>query len=177
MHETNTTRLEFVVDMHSDDYISMSEERKDRSSNADPTKEGAKAAASMAPAAAGSKGSEKSAEGKLEGADDRKRKTASVGELEEEKRDGPQQKKMKEDAASVNKEELEGKPEAEKPPERLNFPGKLMDLLQRDDKPDGIYWLPSGTIFAMNTTKMEDILIHHFQGAKFMSFTRTLNKW
>ena len=65
----------------------------------------------------------------------------------------------------------------EDPPERLNFPGKLMDLLQRKDKPEGIYWLPEGTMFAMQTQQMEAVLVKHFQGAKFMSFTRTLNKW
>ena len=60
---------------------------------------------------------------------------------------------------------------------RLNFPGKLMELLNRPDKPDGIYWLPEGNIFAMQTQKMEDILVQSFQGAKLLSFTRTLNKW
>lgn len=102
------------------------------------------------------------------------------GESEE-----PPTKKAKTDTASLSKKEegakesagLDVPVEQQKPPERLNFPGKLMDLLERKDKPEGIHWLPCGTIFAMNTTKMDDILVKHFQGAKFMSFTRTLNKW
>ena len=113
---------------------------------------------------------------KVEAKSERKR-AEGTGEGEERTGTEPLNKKLKSDDPSDNREESAEGEEAEKPPERLNFPGKLMDLLQREDKPEGIYWLPCGTIFAMNTTKMEDILVNKFQGAKFMSFTRTLNKW
>jgi HSF-type DNA-binding len=89
----------------------------------------------------------------------------------------PPIKKSKTDSSLAAEEDQDEKPKAAKPQERLNFPGKLMDLLQREDKPDGIDWMPCGSIFTMNTVKMEGILVKHFQGAKFMSFTRTLNKW
>lgn len=65
----------------------------------------------------------------------------------------------------------------EDPNKPLAFPRKLMALLQQEKAPDGIYWLPSGDVFAMQTDKMEDVLNKNFQGTKFMSFTRTLNKW
>jgi hypothetical protein len=50
----------------------------------------------------------------------------------------------------------------------VTFPVKLMALLQQEDPPEGIYWLPSGDIFAMHTEKMDDVLVKHFQGTKFM---------
>ena len=157
----------------------MSEENKDKNKS-ELAEEEPKTAVGMALAAEG-KGIERIGDGvaALEPSSDRKRAAghASAGQDQEEESSEPVAKKSKVDADSDDKKETAGKSEFDKPPERLNFPGKLMDLLQREDKPDGIYWLPCGTIFAMNTTKMEDILIHHFQGAKFMSFTRTLNKW
>lgn len=59
----------------------------------------------------------------------------------------------------------------------LNFPGRLMRVLQSGVAPESIFWLPDGDKFAMHTETVEDVLVNHFQGAKWMSFTRTLNKW
>ncbi|CAB9501116.1 HSF-type DNA-binding [Seminavis robusta] len=59
----------------------------------------------------------------------------------------------------------------------LNFPARLMQVLQLDEPPEGIYWLPDGKRFAVNTEKIEGVLVAYFQGAKWLSFTRTLNKW
>ena len=59
----------------------------------------------------------------------------------------------------------------------LNFPSRLMQILQLDDPPGGIYWLPDGKRFAVNVEMIEDVLVTYFQGAKWLSFTRTLNKW
>ena len=59
----------------------------------------------------------------------------------------------------------------------LNFPGRLMRILQSEVAPESIFWLPDGDKFAMHTETVEQVLVNHFQGAKWMSFTRTLNKW
>ena len=59
----------------------------------------------------------------------------------------------------------------------LNFPGRLMKVLQSKVAPESMYWLPDGDKFAIHTETVEDVLVGHFQGAKWMSFTRTLNKW
>lgn len=64
--------------------------------------------------------------------------------------------------------------EAQQP---LNFPGRLMRVLQSEVAPESIFWLPAGDKFAMHTETVEEVLVGHFQGAKWMSFTRTLNKW
>jgi hypothetical protein len=61
--------------------------------------------------------------------------------------------------------------------EPMNFPRRLMDLLQRNERPDAIYWLPDGKMFAMHTGVIDEVLSTAFQGAQFSSFTRTLNKW
>lgn len=57
------------------------------------------------------------------------------------------------------------------------FPRRLMELLRRNERPDAIKWLPDGKMFAMHTGKIDEVLSKNFQGARFSSFTRTLNKW
>jgi HSF-type DNA-binding len=59
----------------------------------------------------------------------------------------------------------------------LNFPARLMQILQLEDPPEGIHWLPDGERFVIHIDKIEDVLVTFFQGAKWLSFTRTLNKW
>ena len=82
-------------------------------------------------------------------------------------------------AAAGNEETTTKEPQSaeawDTPP--LNFPARLMQILQMEDPPEGIYWLPDGKRFAVSTEKIEDVLVTYFQGAKWLSFTRTLNKW
>ena len=59
----------------------------------------------------------------------------------------------------------------------LNFPCRLMRVLQTEVAPESIFWLPDGDKFALHTENVAEVLVRHFQGAKWMSFTRTLNKW
>jgi chemotaxis protein histidine kinase CheA len=61
---------------------------------------------------------------------------------------------------------------------RLTFPEKLMELLNSEDCQESMCWLPNGNAFALHPTLfMKVILPKHFEGTKFESFTRKLNRW
>mmetsp|Transcript_530 Transcript_530/g.799 ORF Transcript_530/g.799 Transcript_530/m.799 type:complete len:685 (-) Transcript_530:136-2190(-) len=61
---------------------------------------------------------------------------------------------------------------------RLTFPEKLYELLNVKDCQDAICWLPNGNAFALHPTMfIKKILPKHFEGTKFESFTRKLNRW
>ena len=61
---------------------------------------------------------------------------------------------------------------------RLTFPEKLMELLNSEEYRESMAWIPNGNAFALNPPKfMKDILPKHFEGTKFESFTRKLNRW
>jgi len=61
---------------------------------------------------------------------------------------------------------------------RLTFPEKLMELLNTKNCQDAMCWLPNGNGFALHPTSfMKKILPKHFEGTKFESFTRKLNRW
>jgi len=59
------------------------------------------------------------------------------------------------------------------------FPGKLMEVLDRDDLGDVISWMPHGRAFCVKQPKVftADILPRFFKQSKYMSFTRQLNLW
>ena len=59
------------------------------------------------------------------------------------------------------------------------FPGKLMEVLDREDIADTIAWLPHGRAFQVHQPKTfaADILPRFFKQSKYMSFTRQLNLW
>ena len=59
------------------------------------------------------------------------------------------------------------------------FPGKLMQVLDRDDIGDVIAWLPHGRAFQVHQHKVftDNILPRFFKQSKYMSFTRQLNLW
>lgn len=64
---------------------------------------------------------------------------------------------------------------------RGSFPEKLMALLESEAAPDAIWWLPDtmkakGT-FAINKTKFEEDLSQKFNGNKWSSIARNLNRW
>jgi hypothetical protein len=61
---------------------------------------------------------------------------------------------------------------------RLTFPEKLMELLNNEDYRESMSWLPNGNAFALQPTMFtKEILPKHFEGTKFESFTRKLNRW
>jgi HSF-type DNA-binding len=61
---------------------------------------------------------------------------------------------------------------------RLTFPEKLMELLNNEEHRECMSWLPNGNAFALQPTMFtKEILPKHFEGTKFESFTRKLNRW
>jgi len=61
---------------------------------------------------------------------------------------------------------------------RLTFPEKLMELLNKEDCQDAMCWLTNGKAFALQPSMfMQKILPKYFEGTKFESFTRKLNRW
>jgi hypothetical protein len=60
----------------------------------------------------------------------------------------------------------------------LPFPEKLMALLDGADVNDAMWWLPDGDAFCLIPVIFaERVLDKYFQGTKFESFTRKLNRW
>jgi HSF-type DNA-binding len=59
----------------------------------------------------------------------------------------------------------------------LSFPEKLMSLLEGGEVSESMWWLPDGESFCIAPASFEAILDKHFQGTKFESFTRKLNRW
>jgi HSF-type DNA-binding len=60
----------------------------------------------------------------------------------------------------------------------LPFPEKLMSLLDGEEMSDSMWWLPDGDSFCLVPVVFaERVLDKHFQGTKFESFTRKLNRW
>lgn len=60
----------------------------------------------------------------------------------------------------------------------LPFPEKLMSLLDGGKVPDAMWWLPDGDAFCLIPVVFaERVLDKYFQGTKFESFTRKLNRW
>jgi hypothetical protein len=61
---------------------------------------------------------------------------------------------------------------------RLTFPEKLMEVLSNEECKGAIAWLPNGNAFSIHPGLfMKDVLAKHFDGTKFESFTRKLNRW
>lgn len=60
----------------------------------------------------------------------------------------------------------------------LPFPDKLMSLLDSDKVSEAMRWLPDGDAFCIAPALFtERVLDKYFQGTKFESFTRKLNRW
>lgn len=58
------------------------------------------------------------------------------------------------------------------------FPGKLMDLLDSGVASDAMWWHDNGDCFCVVPKLFaEKVLDKYFQGTKFESFTRKLNRW
>jgi HSF-type DNA-binding len=60
----------------------------------------------------------------------------------------------------------------------MSFPEKIMMLLTKNMVKDAMWWLPDGDAFCILPAPFtEKVLDQHFQGTKFESFTRKLNRW
>lgn len=114
-------------------------------------------------------------------------KVMTEGEPTEEGKEAPTEGEQKEAATKE-----EGKPEEEKKETEgdessnlfridsglLPFPEKLMALLDGNKVSDAMWWLPDGDAFCLIPVVFaEKVLDRHFQGTKFESFTRKLNRW
>jgi HSF-type DNA-binding len=61
---------------------------------------------------------------------------------------------------------------------QCTFPEKLMELLEEETSRDSMWWLSGGDAFTIVPKNFaEKVLDKHFQGTKFESFTRKLNRW
>jgi hypothetical protein len=59
-----------------------------------------------------------------------------------------------------------------------SFPERLMELFEGEVAKDAMWWLPGGDAFALSPDLFPDqVLQKYFQGTKFESFTRKLNRW
>lgn len=57
------------------------------------------------------------------------------------------------------------------------FPERMMEIIDKPNLKQAIYWLPDGSSFALFPYAFtEKVLNVFFQGAKFESFTRKLNR-
>lgn len=60
----------------------------------------------------------------------------------------------------------------------VSFPERLMDLLNHGEGiKEHMWWLEDGEAFAVVPEGFEAVLDKYFQGTKFESFTRKLNRW
>ena len=60
----------------------------------------------------------------------------------------------------------------------ITFPERLMALLDQEVEKDALSWLDDGDGFYIRPKIFsERVLNKHFQGTKFESFTRKLNRW
>lgn len=57
------------------------------------------------------------------------------------------------------------------------FPEKIMRLLDNGQESQSMWWLTEGDAFCFIPTNFDVVLDKHFQGTKFESFTRKLNRW
>lgn len=95
-----------------------------------------------------------------------------VKEEKFKKREEPKNSKETSDA-----EKQEG---GEEEAERVvfTFPERLMELLDDEVALDSMWWLEDGKGFCVDPKVFADkVLNKYFQGTKFESFTRKLNRW
>jgi len=60
----------------------------------------------------------------------------------------------------------------------FTFPERLMELLDQEVAKDAMWWLEDGDGFCVIPKVFADkVLNKYFQGTKFESFTRKLNRW
>jgi hypothetical protein len=59
----------------------------------------------------------------------------------------------------------------------MPFPEKIMSILDSAEESQAIWWQPEGDAFCIVPANFDHVLMKHFQGTKFESFTRKLNRW
>lgn len=60
----------------------------------------------------------------------------------------------------------------------FTFPERLMDLLNKGVEKEAMWWMEDGDGFCVLPKHFSDkVLDRYFQGTKFESFTRKLNRW
>ena len=60
----------------------------------------------------------------------------------------------------------------------LPFPEKLMSILNSSKVSDTMWWLADGDAFCLIPASFSELVLEkYFQGTKFESFTRKLNRW
>ena len=57
------------------------------------------------------------------------------------------------------------------------FPQRLMTLLDNELYPEAAWWMNEGAEFALHIPNFTQVLLESFQGTKYKSYTRKLNKW
>lgn len=58
------------------------------------------------------------------------------------------------------------------------FPERLMELLKDGNVEEALFWLPGGNAFGIRPKIFFDVVLSkYFQGTKYESFTRKLNRW
>jgi len=58
------------------------------------------------------------------------------------------------------------------------FPERLMELLENEEVKNAMWWLPGGDAFTIVPRLFPEMVLNkYFQGTKFESFTRKLNRW
>lgn len=64
-------------------------------------------------------------------------------------------------------------------PNPSNFPQRLMNILDSGIAPDAIWWVGDGDEFAIHPGNVQSstLLVDHFQGNRYSSFVRNLNRW
>jgi len=101
-------------------------------------------------------------------------KSAEKVEKEEKSKKREEPKTSKE-ASDAEKQEG-GEEEAERVV--FTFPERLMELLDEEVALDSMWWLEDGKGFCVDPKVFADkVLNKYFQGTKFESFTRKLNRW
>jgi hypothetical protein len=89
--------------------------------------------------------------------------TSDNGELDSDVRDNISDKTTVDEASNTS---------------AFTFPGRLMDLLNQNVAKDAMWWLENGDGFCVVPKPFtEQVLNTYFQGTKFESFTRKLNRW
>jgi len=97
--------------------------------------------------------------------------------------DGSKRKRSAKDSLTTNlckkiRQEETFELSSEESYDTQTFPEKIMELLQENSFPDAIWWLPCGKVVVVKEKEFtENVLNKIFQGTKFLSFVRTLNRW
>ena len=64
-------------------------------------------------------------------------------------------------------------------PNPNNFPERLFHVLENNIASESLWWLGEGEAVAVHPDKIQEspVLTSHFQGNRYSSFVRNLNRW